>query len=293
MQIKYEGTKYSVSFIQYIKVRKVLTALRLKRIKRNILKHYRSNGTLLLLLSIVWLLWCGIKTIYEGVIVDNWNFMTQVTSLSDDIFGTVVITIAINVYYATRDNKLKLKQQYNLYVETMYCFDELIYPFLNDKWAHYPILYYRPAMEKASNHITSEYMNMSIDEYFESVNDALSQIKKVQLYVHQNGKVGGMGIDYLETYIAFLRKHLIAVKASYENKQTISEEIKQSISIMYEIIAQLRMPWRWDIDEKIYILNVLKIRNSKKILEDTYDRTYIYEFEDILEFIKENHPRLY
>lgn len=198
--------------------------------------------------------------------------------LKNSYFTSVVLALLIAGYSQNSGYRKQIEMQHDFYVDVMTGFDHLFEAFIGDE-----IYYYMPFYNNLCLQGTLEYINECEGGRYEFSKDAfrndLERISDLLDRVEQEARgnnIIGMHKQELRRDIQrakdLIRKNM---RQDLEFEQ-IKEELHFLAYQLFHIIADLRRPWRWDIDNDVKILQILDTYEENNIKDDFYYRMHLY-----------------
>lgn len=278
--VKYKRTKYKTSFLDSIKINWINLLLLIKRIVRRARIIIPNNLAMYALLTICWLLY-GTLILFCGKVYkapNSYGICDAIWELKNSYFTSVVIAIFINAYNQITSYKEKIAAQHNFYSDALLCFDKLFYPFLGNTIFHYCPFYNNLCLDATLEHITNcKKIYIDEDEFVDILEDILIQLNKID-DLRKNNRIIGMHKDELKDNIDYARKILNKVTTT---KIITIEDTKNISQHLFHIIADMRRPWRWDIDDDLKILRYLNKNPSNEIENNFYYNMLLNGFKFI------------
>lgn len=255
--VKYKNEKFKVTFKNKIKIDSINFLLHIKRIVRRARIFIPHNLKMYALLTICWILY-GILIYFWGQIYikapKTYGIYDVIWDLKSSYFTSVILAIFIGGYNQITNYKEKIAVQHDFYTDTLFCFDKLFYPFLGEEIYQYCAFYNDLCLDNTLKHISKmQNANFSNEELDDIIEDILIQLEKID-DARKNNRIIGMHKEKLKDYIDQARKTLN--KCNKTESMTI-EDIQNISFYLFHIIADIRRPWRWDIDNNVKILKYL------------------------------------
>lgn len=279
-KVKYKHSIYSVNFVDKIKIELIKAVLILKRIKRRVYIFVPKNIVLYLILTLCWIFF-GIATYQIGIEYkepDTYTVKDVIWDLKNSYFTSVILALFIAGYSQSSGHRKRMEIQHEFYTNIMEKFELLFSPFIGDE-----VCYYMPFYNDLCLNSTLEYVEqcnmeelaIQEDEFVGILETILDQISKIEQEMRNNNIIGMHKHD-LEVDIEIVRhllKHMIREGASSEQ---VKDNVRDLAIKLYYIIADIRRPWRWDVENNNKILKILANYNENDIKNDFYYRMHLY-----------------
>lgn len=260
--VKYKKQKYKVSLLDKVKIETIKFVLILKRLIRGARRLIPQNLILYIWVTLFWIVF-GIITYHCGIIYKDpyeYTIWDTLWELKNSYFTSVVLTLLITSYNQNKGYRDKLEKQHYFYYEIMSGFDKLFKPFIGDE-----ILYYMPFYNKKCLSATIDYIKdndlmnwLDEDCLIEGINDVLEKITLLKHLENNGGVIGKSNSNFMTDIITTEGK----LKKIKSNPKSIIVELDEISRDLLEIVADIRRPWRWDIENDIKILQLLNKEND-------------------------------
>lgn len=279
-KVKYKRQKYKVSLCDKIKIIIIKFILTLKRITRGAIRLIPHNLTLYIFVTIFWIVF-GVITYRSGIVYkapDKYTIWDTIWELKNSYFTSVVLTLLITSYNQNKGYRDKLERQHSIYYDIISDFDKLFAPFIGEEILHYMPFYNDKCLSDTMNYIMNKKLLEQFDEsrLIESISDVLEKITLLKHLERQGGIIENRNRDLLKDIIK-TENDLMKVKA---NPKTIIGKLKDISNELFQIIEEIRRPWRRDNKYDIKILQLLNKEND--VEEDFYYKMHLFghTFED-------------
>ena len=279
-KVKYKGDTYSVNILDKVKIEGIKALLLAKRIKRRLFLMIPKNFVLYLGLTFCWVL-CGIFTYYVGgdyKAPEAYTVKDVMWELKNSYFSSVVLALFIAGYSQNSGYKKRMEAQHDFYVDSMMTFDHLFKTFIGNEVYHYMPFYNRECLKDTLEYIKElevKECEFSIEEFKINLEEIVDQLEKIE-YERRNNNIIGMHKERLGDEIQESKK-LIRQKLKQCNNLDVSKNAAEEIAdSLFYIIADIRRPWRWDVDNDKKILSLLAKYEENGIQSDFYYSMHLY-----------------
>lgn len=260
--VKYEKEKYKASLIDKIKIERIKFVLILKRMVRGVRRLIPQNLLLYIWVTLFWILF-GIITYHCGNIYKapcKYTIWDMIWELKNTYFTSVVLTLLITSYNQNKGYRDKLEKQHYFYTEILSGFDRLFESFIGEEIYHYMPFYNDKCLSATLDYIRNNGLMKQLDEdsLIESINDIL---KKIVLLKHIENN-GGIIEKSNNNFMKDILEAEFMLKKIKAKPQSIIENLEDISGKLFYIIADMRRPWRWDIENNIKILQLLNKEND-------------------------------
>ena len=183
----------------------------------------------------------------ESLFQTLWN-------LRNAMFSSIVLAFAIGAFNHLKDYRKIIKSQHYIYVDSMDDFEELFRAIVNEKeWLEFHALYNERCLRLSLQHI-KDYMqeiNITNNEFIKAIDLIQSRLCEIDS-CFKMGQLLVADDEMLNLYISGAKKEISNV--IIDNN---SDRIRSLILELYNIVEQIRYPWRRDIklDKKILVLS--------------------------------------
>lgn len=270
--VKYKQEKYKVTLKNKVKIELIKFLLLIKRIVRRGRLLIPHNLKMYILLTICWGLY-GILIYFSGKIYNFPKIYTiydTIWELKNSYFTSIILALFIGGYTQIENYKEKMSAQHEFYTDALFCFNKLFFPILRNEVLHYSAFYNDICLKDTLNHISTRKIGpFSEKELNDIAEDLFIQLDKIE-DARKNNRIVGMHKERLRDYIDQAKKML----KKYNKKMSI-KDISEIAYPLYFIIADLRRPWRWDINNNIKILNYLNENPENGIEQDFYYKMHL------------------
>lgn len=275
--VKYKQEKYKVTLKNKFKITLIKYLLLIKRVVRRGRLLIPHNLKMYILLTICWGIY-GILIYFVGNIYkDSYTIYDVIWDLKNSYFTSIILALFIGGYTQIENYKERMSVQHDFYTDALSCFNNLFFPILGDEISNYYIFYNDICLKKTLNYITNKkMMHLSKTELDNIADDLFIQLNKIE-DARKNNRIIGMHKERLRDYIDKAKKAL----KKYNPKMSI-KDIDDISYFLYCIIADIRRPWRWDIDNNIKILSYLNENPENGIEQNFYYRMHLigHKFPD-------------
>lgn len=286
-KVKYKGRKYKVGLMDKLYIEGIKLILRVKRLKRRIFFLFTpSNFKLYILLTLLWGIWAGISY-YWGEAYNAPEIYTiydVLWEIKNDYFSSVVLALFIAVFTELEAYKRKIKIQHDLYVTSMSKFKHIFMPFLGMELYHYMPYYNSICLDDTLEYIERckiDNLNFAEKEFKLGLEGILEQLDKIESARMSNSIIGihkdalGYSIQYCRDKV---RKYLLECNSIIDAKN-IAMNLAEDLFV---IVADIRRPWRWDVDNNNKILSILDKYEENGIKRHFYYGMHLYghKFKD-------------
>lgn len=273
--VKYQEEEFQVTLKNKIKIEKIKAFLLLKRIIRKGRVLIPDNLKMYVLLTMCWILY-GAVVYFGGKIykpTTSYRICDVIWELKNSYFTSVILAIFIGGYNKIENYKEKIVIQHELYVETMSCFEQLFSPILGEEIRYYHIFYNDKCLESTLKFIDGkkDYNLFECDDGIGIIEDIFIQLNRVD-EARKNNRIIGMDQEILKLQINNIRKFLR--KCNREKKLNI-QDMKEISQELFDIVEDIRRPWRWDVENHIKILKLLNQNKENGIENDFYYKMHL------------------
>ncbi len=280
--VKYKGRKYKSSLRDKVQIECIKLLLLIKRIVRRVRLLVPKNTKLYILLSIIWGIF-GVITYWIGQYYKEpevYTVFDVAWELKNSYFTSVLLALFISGYNQVSGYREKLIYQHELYCDTMHEFEKLFMPFIGKKLLYYMVFYNDECLKATLEYINDNLKGKEIDldNYKEIVEDILIQLDKVNESRKKNCVIG-MHNNKLLKSIRDSEKHLKRILRNAKSEDDILNELPEVAWGLFRIVADIRRPWRWDIDNDKKILKLLSNNEENGINEDFYFSMHLYGYQ--------------
>lgn len=194
--------------------------------------------------------------------------MDVVWELKNSYFTSVILALFIGGYNQIVGYKQKIKVQHNFYVEAMSSFERFFYPVLGNDIFLYHIFYNDKCLDDTIKYIEDAdvLLEYSKPDYIDIIQDIFLELDKID-DARKEDRIIGMDRDNLRDYIENARKDLRKLN---RDEQLDIEKIKIIAQHFFYIIAELRRPWRWDINNNLKIIKMINENPENEIENNFY-----------------------
>ena len=286
MIVKYKREKYKVRFLDACCIWWLQIKLVYLRILRNLNRFLLDCKSSIILIP-MWFLFMlftymwGTKT---GRVTDIWGVAWE---LKTSIFTSIILVIFLNVYNGRKSYKVKIEQQFCLYYELLFGFEDIAKAFYQKytgkefqkegifyTWERYHE--FSECIEKCTR------KEKSMESAEKEIKNMILLLGQLQDVVKNNGIISWNKESYRRDhnqYILSIISDLLINLNSYDSeKKEFSKKTLQMIILhMYCLIGACSIPWRRDekIDSKIRSL--IAKDNRDKLCQDYYIRLFFNE----------------
>lgn len=279
-KVKYKGGTYSVNILDKVKIEGIKAILLAKRVKRRIFLLIPNNFVLYLGLTFCWVLF-GIFTYYVGIDFKSpqaYTVKDVMWELKNSYFTSVVLALCIAGYSQNSGYKKRIEVQHDFYVDSMRTFDHLFKIFIGNEVYHYMPFYNRECLNDTLEYIKElevKDCEVTLGEFKINLEEILEQLEKIE-YERRNNNIVGMHKERLGDDIQ-RSKNLIKQKLKQcNNLEQIKDATREVANSLFYIIADIRRPWRWDIENDKKILGLLAKYEGNGIEDDFYYSMHLY-----------------
>lgn len=260
--VKYKKQKYEVSLLDKMNIEAIKFVLILKRFVRGARRLIPQNLILYMWVTLFWIAF-GIITYNCGIIYKapcEYTIWDTIWELKNSYFTSVVLTLLITSYNQNKGYRDKLEKQHFFYYEIICSFDKLFKPFIGDEILHYMPFYNNKCLSSTIDYIKNNGLMDGLDEdsLIESINDVLEKITLLKHLENNGGVIGKSNSNFMTDIITTEGK----LKKIKSNPKSIIVELDEISRDLLEIVADIRRPWRWDIENDIKILQLLNKEND-------------------------------
>lgn len=279
-KVKYKKEIYVVSLVDKLKIEWTKLVLLLKRIKRRVFVFIPKNTALYVILTIFWILF-GIFSYHVGVrynAPEPYKVKDVLWELKNSYFTSVVLALLITGYSQNAGYKKRLYVQHNLYVDTMHLFGCIFEQFIGTELYHYMPFYNDKCLRDTWKYIESnplEQKEFSSEAFKGNLDEVLDGIQKVENEV-RNLNVLGMHKEKIEECLQEAKRILKKGIREELELEKAKDVIQKLDHCLFYIVADLRRPWRWDIENDKKILSILARYEQNGIQEDFYYSMHLY-----------------
>lgn len=238
-----------------------------------------KNLRMYILLSFCWSMY-GIIVYYCGIVFRkqlDYKISDVVWELKNSYFTSVILAIFISSYGQIEKYKDKLSVQHTFYTDMMWCFEKIFTPYIDAM-----VCYYCPFYNEKCLYGTLEYIEKNVkvdffeyDNADEIIEDIFLALNKVEEAAKNNRIVGIYSKENLEDLVEQTRK---ALKKCSKDRCMNLENLKDISRNLLYIVAELRRPWRWDVENNIKILKMLNENENNGIEKDFYYSMHLNGF---------------
>lgn len=280
VKVTYKREKFTVCTVDKIKIEWIKMILLLKRVKRRFFLTIPQNLVMYILLTLCWIVF-GVITYYVGIQMkepDSYTVMDVVWELKNSYFSSVILAVFIAGYSQSSEYKKKISVQHDFYVDSMRTFDYIFEPFVGNKIYHFMPFYNQMCLEDTLEYVKDcklDNTEVTLENYKDALQEAIGRLEKIDFERKNNNIIGmhkqelGYSIDSCMTEI---RKTLKEVKTLEQARDSIPEVAYD----LFYVIADIRRPWRWDIENDKKILTLLANYSENNIGNDFYYSMHLY-----------------
>ena len=273
--VLYKGIRYSAGIKDTLKIWKVQLILAMRRVKRRILITIPGNISLYLLLTGCWLLF-SIVVYKLGLLYytagNRHTFVDVMWELKSSYFTSVLLALFINVYNNISEYKKKVKKQHWIYTDTMKSFGRIFLPYIGDELLRYMPFYTEKCLDDTLEYIKCKNCTIKPDRILQ---DAIEDIKEhIDNVIDEIREDALVGID--EEMLLFALNDVKRKLRNLNDTKICFEDFRRVTRYMFEIVEEIRAPWRKDIKEDTEILKILERYSKNAIDSDFYFSMLLY-----------------
>lgn len=281
MVVRYKGEKYKCKFKDKFTIMIIKIKLRFIRLIR-FCKIIFPKSDLLLYIMIV-CLWLIFAWISNGMGCQKnqvqESYLSTLWDLKNSVFSSVVIAFAIGSFNHVKEYRAMIKRQHYIYVDSMDDFEKIIEAVYNsDIWLMFHSMYNEQCLKKSMGYLENKEISISSNEFAISIDVALARISMVE----DELKMGHLLVQdeiMMNLHLSEAKK-LVSRFMLGEDRNDFEELIKG----LFEILNQLRFPWRKDEKSDSRIISILDKESVNHIRNDFYKRMFLSDFDlDFLE----------
>lgn len=286
MIVKYKREKYKVSFLDAFLIWWLQIKLVYLRVLRNLHRFLLDCKSSIILIPL-WVLFMlstyvwGLKT---GRVTDIWEVAWE---LKTSIFTSIILVVFLNIYNGRKLYKVKMEQQFCLYYELLFGFEDIAKAFYRKymgkefpkegifyTWERYhefsECLEKLPRKKKSTESAEKEIKNTVL---------LLGQLKDV---VKNNGIISwnreNCKRDHNQYILEIINNLLIDLNRYDNEKKEFSKKTLQMIILhMYCLIGACSIPWRRDEKIDSTIRSLIAKENRDELCQDYYIRLFFNE----------------
>lgn len=277
MKVLYKKRSYYVSFFDAVHIFGLKVLLRIKRQIRRIRNNVYGRDILLYFFVIVlWLLYALAIFILQRI--KNTGFTTYLDIIWDiktPLFTTVVIALFTTVFSRTRSYTKTLCRQHDTYVNAQSDFCRLLDPFLPNRYRFIP-MYTEYCFDQSMSYIIENgiFDNSAIP--FEMTRILENRLNIIESELRSNNLFFA-DRPMLELYLDDAKEALLS-----PNVFLSIHSYKSLLWKLFQILEELRKPWRLDHKIDTQIISMLNKNPKNKIEDDFYKRMFVPNYVDDL-----------
>lgn len=286
MIVKYKREKYKVRFLDACCIWWLQIKLVYLRILRNLNRFLLDcKGSIILIpMWFLFVLFTYVWGTKIGEVTDIWDVAWE---LKTSIFTSIILVIFLNMYNGRKSYKVKIEQQFCLYYELLFGFEDIAKAFCQKytgkefqkvgvfyTWERYHE--FSECIEKCTR------KKKSTESAGKEIKNIILLLGQLQDVVKNNGIISWNKESYRREHnqyiLSIISDLLMKLNSSDSEKKEFSKKTLQMIiAHMYCLIGACSIPWRRDekIDSKIRSL--IAKDNRDKLCQDYYIRLFFNE----------------
>lgn len=278
MIVRYKGEKYKCKLKDMFTITIIKTKLHLIRLIRLFKVVFPKSDLLLyMLLLCLWFVFAWISNFIE---VQKYqvhkSFLSTLWDFKTSVFSSVILAFAIGSFNHIKEYRKMIKRQHYIYVDSMDDFEEIIKAIDNgDIWLMFHPMYNEHCLQESIAYLKNKEIKIDIND-----NDFLISIERVQeriAMVEYELKMSHLLVQnetVMNDYLLASKKMLSKVVINEDRK-----EFEELLIVLFEVVNQLRYPWRKDEKNDSRIIAILDNDDRNDIRNDFYKRMFLSDFE--------------
>lgn len=277
--VTHNGNKYKVTGEEFIHIRILKTKLLFRRIKRWMHLVKISDLVLFALLTAVW--------VTAGVLfshVDHEVLIKTLVSLKDEYIASVIIVGFIAGYNRiSRYRKINVEQHW-LYTRLLDAFDNIFDRYYGRMDCHYMALYCAESKNQTEALLYNEEIPFETEEIRFIAEQAINRLH-ILLKYNSEGRINQCDNRQLDLSINKCESLLRGIIK--DDEKYLKTYLEDLLIAAYILLEEIRYIWRRDNDINTKILMILTMNKDNDLLQDFYQRMYIYPIEIIEDYVEQ------
>lgn len=278
MTVKYKEEKYKCKFKDKVTITIIKIKLRLIRWIRLFKVVFPQNDLLLYLLIIfLWLIFAWFSNIIDLQKRQlQESYLLTLWGLKNPIFSSVILAFAIGSFNHIKEYRKMMKRQHYTYVDSMCDFEGIIRAVDNtDLWLKFHSMYNEHCFRESIAYLKNKEIDIARNksDFLISIDTAQERI----VMIEQELKTGQLLVQdeaVMNNYLSSSKKLFSRVVLNKDRN-----EFERLLFGLFEILNQLRYPWRKDEKNDSRIIRILDKYSENDIRSDYYKRMFLPDFE--------------